>query len=185
MAQRMVDGEQYDAVLIKGNEDGSAIETVTNGRKAVASFNRPGDTTAYSSGDVVAPSGIGYVVFSGLTSPGGDVYITNASIAMGRNTVPAGMGSFRVHFYSNTPSGLSDNGAFLLAASDISNYQGYTEILSPIALGEYIYRANETVNLQPALASGQSSLYAVIQAINGWTPASGTNIRLSISYFPV
>jgi hypothetical protein len=185
MAQRMVDGEQYEAILIKGAEDGSAIETTTNGRKAIASFDRPGDTTPYSIGDVVSSAGSSYVTFSGLTTPGEDVYITNAAIAIQSSTVPAGMGSFKVHFYSSAPSGLTDNGAFSLSASSIDSYQGYTEISSPVALGDYIYRANETVNLQPALASGSSSLYVIIQTNNGWTPASGANIRLSISYFPV
>ena len=68
MAQKMVDGEEYTSVLIKSGEDGSAIETITNGGSAVVSFLRPDNATAYTAGDIVAPSGAGYISFSGLTA---------------------------------------------------------------------------------------------------------------------
>lgn len=185
MAQRMVDGEEYTSVLIKGGEDGSAIETITNGGSAVVSFLRPGDATAYTAGDIVAPSGAGYVSFSGLTANNGDIYITNAKLAFQANAVPAGMGAFRLHLFSSPPSGLSDNAAFSVTTSSILSYQGFVEILSPIAFGDHIYRQNETANLQVSLASGSSTIYGVLQTVNGWTPASGTPVRAEIDYLPL
>lgn len=185
MAQRMVDGEEYTSVLIKGSEDGSAIETITNGGSAIASFVRPSDATAYTAGDVVASSGTGYVSFSNIATSNGDIYITNAKLALQASAVPAGMGAFRLHLFSSLPSGLSDNGTFSVTSASISSYQGFVEILSPIALGDHIYRQNETANLQASLASGNSTIYGVLQTINAWTPASGTSVRVEIDYLPL
>jgi len=185
MAQRIVDNEQYESVLIKGDESGSALAVRSNGNESTVVFNRPSNSTAYSANDAILPSGQSYVTFSNIDTTGADVYITNFRFAMSGSTVPAGMGAMRLHLYSEAPSGLSDNGAYSLSAADIGKYEGYVEVNAPIALGNYIYRQNETANLQVNLASGESSLYGVLQTVNGYTPSSGVEFRIGLSYFVV
>lgn len=185
MAQRIVNSEQYESFLIKGGDDGGVLAIRNNGGESSVIFYRPNDTTAYSANDAIAANGASHVVFSGLLNEGADIYITNASLLFESASVPAGMGSFRLHLYNQTPSGTVDNAAFTMASGDATKYKGYIEIVSPATVGgNYIYRRNETVNVQVALASGESSLYGVLQTLNGWTPAANSQIKLSISYFP-
>jgi len=185
MAQRIVNSEQYEAVLIKGDENGNALSVRSSGKESTVVFNRPLNATAYSANDVMLPSGASYITFSGIDTSGADVYITNFRFAMSGSAVPTGMGVMRLHLYSAAPSGLSDNDAYSLGASSIANYEGYVEVNTPIALGNYIYRQNETTNLQINLASGESSLYGIMQTVNGYTPASGVEFRIGLSYFVV
>jgi len=185
MAQRIVNNEQYESVLIKGDESGNALAVRSNGKESVVVFNRPLDATAYSANDAILPSGASYITFSGIDTSGADVYITNFRFAMSGSTVPTGMGTMRLHLYSAAPSGGSDNSAYALGAADIDKYEGYVEVNAPIALGNYIYRQNETANLQINLASGESSLYGIVQTVNGYTPASGIEFRIGLSYFVV
>lgn len=185
MAQRIINSEQYESFLIKGGDDGGVLAIRNNGGESSVIFDRPDDTTAYSANDAIAASGESYVAFGGLLNEGADVYITNASLQLEGASVPAGMGSFRLHLYNEVPSGTADNAAYTMASGDAAKYKGYIELTSPVAVGgSYIYRRNETVNVQVALASGESSLYGVLQTLNGWTPAASSEVKLSISYFP-
>lgn len=185
MAQRIVDGEQFESVLIRGGHDGADLAIRSNGGESVAVFIRPNDATPYSANDAVSPSGASYVTFSGLLDSGQDVYITNASLLIREVSVPAGMGSFRLHLFNAVPSGTADNAAFAMPSGDVDKYKGFVEIATPVRVGGvYIYRRNDTVNTQVALASGDSSLYGVLETLNGWTPASGCEFRVSLSYFP-
>lgn len=185
MAQRIINNEQYESLLIKGSEDGGLLAIRSNGGESSVVFDRLNDTTAYSANDAVAASGQSYVTFSGLLNEGADIYITNASILIESASVPAGMGSFRLHLYNEAPSGAADNAVFTMGSGDAAKYKGYVELASPVAVGgSYIYRRNDTVNVQVALASGESSLYGVLQTLNGWTPAASSEFKLSISYFP-
>lgn len=185
MAQRIINNEQYESFLIKGGEDGSVLAIRNNGGESSVVFDRPNDTRAYSANDTIIASGQSYVVFSGLLNEGADIYITNTSVLIESASVPTGMGSFRLHLYNEAPSGTADNAAFAMGSGDAAKYKGYIEMASPVAVGgSYIYRRNDTVNVQVALASGESSLYGVLQTLNGWTPAANTEFKLSISYFP-
>lgn len=185
MAQRIINNEQYESLLIKGGEDGGVLAIRNNGGESSVVFDRPNDTTAYFAGDVIAANGQSYVTFSELLNEGADIYITNASVLIESASVPAGMGSFRLHLYNEAPSGTTDNAAFAMGSGDAAKYKGYVELASPVAVGgSYIYRRNDTVNVQVALASGESSLYGVLQTLNGWTPAANSEFKLSISYFP-
>ena len=185
MAQRIVGGEQYESFLIKGGEDGSVLAIRSNGGESSVIFGRPNDTTAYSANDAINANGQSYITFSGLLNEGADTYITNASLLIESAGVPAGMGSFRLHLYNQAPVGTVDNATFAMTSGDAAKYKGYVELSSPVAVGaNYIYRRYETVNTQVALASGESSLYGVLQTLNSWTPAANSEFKVSISYFP-
>jgi hypothetical protein len=185
VAQRIVDNEQYESILIKGDENGGALSVKSEGKEATVVFSRPLDATAYAAGDAILPSGASYVTFSGIDDSGGDIYITNMRLSKNSSTVPAGMGALRLHLYSAAPSGVADNAAFTIGTDDISLYKGNIEVNTPIAFGAHIYRQNETANLQVTLASGATAIYGILQTANAYTPASGSTFRIGLSYFVV
>ena len=213
MAQRIINGEQYEALLIRGDlnggpvpvafasgvtisgvtmsaevevindsgnplpvsDGGSSLTVDGKAYRSIVSFVRPGDTTGYTAGDVVgASSGSAIHTFSGVGPSGGFVLVQNVSLFIGNTSVPAGMGAFRLHFYSASPSGIADNAAFNLQSGEVASYMGYADLSTPQDLGSTLYTQAEYVGRQLKLASGQTSLFAELETRNAYTPASGT-----------
>jgi len=180
MAQRIVDGEQYEAFLVRGDV-GSSLTVDGKAYDSTVSFVRPGDTTAYTAGDVVGASGTAIHTLSGIGPSGGSVLVQNVSLSIGASSVPAGMGAFRLHFYRTTPSGISDNAAFDLLSGEVASYMGYADLPAPQDLGSTLYSQSEYIGRQLKLASGQTSVLAELETRGAYTPASGTTYRISVS----
>jgi hypothetical protein len=185
MAQRILDGEQYESVLVRGEESDGGLAVRSNGSKVTATYSRPADALQYDAGDAILPSGSSYVTVSGISNKGGDIYVSNFTAAIAASGAPAGIGTMRFHLYSNPPSGAADNVALIVSSGDMTSYQGFIDATSPVDLGAFVYYQSNTSNLHCALASGASSVYAIPQTLSAWTPASGSAVRLSIGYFVV
>jgi hypothetical protein len=220
MAQRIINGEQYEVLLIRGDINGSPVPVtfasgvtisgvtigaqveVTNDSgnplpvsdagssltvdgkayRSIVSFVRPGDTTSYTAGDVIGTSaGSAIHTLSGVGPSGGFVLVQNASLFIGNTSVPAGMGAFRLHFYSANPSGIADNAAFNVQSADVAVYMGYADLPTPQDLGSTLYTQTEYVGRQLKLASGQTSLFAELETRGAYTPASGTTYEIRVS----
>ncbi len=220
MAQRIINGEQYEVLLIRGDINGSPVPVtfasgvtisgvtigaqveVTNDSgnplpvsdagssltvdgkayRSIVSFIRPGDTTSYTAGDVIGTSaGSAIHTLSGVGPSGGFVLVQNASLFIGNTSVPAGMGAFRLHFYSANPSGIADNAAFNVQGADVAVYMGYADLPTPQDLGSTLYTQTEYVGRQLKLASGQTSLFAELETRGAYTPASGTTYEIRVS----
>lgn len=140
------------------------------------SDTRPANTTAYSALDVVGATAA-VIKFNGVGPPGGRVLITSVSLRIDVTGIPAGMTSFRYHFYGATPpSALADNAAWDLPAGDRSAYLGYIDFGSPADVGSTLYVQSDQINKQFQLAAGSSDLWAYRVTSGGFTPAGNSEV---------
>ena len=179
-------GAQVEVTNDSGNplpvSDGSGSLTV-DGRayRSIVSFARAGDTTGYTAGDVIGTSGTAIHTLSGVGPSGGFVLVQSVSLFVANTSVPSGMGAFRLHFYSASPSGITDNTPFNLQSGEVASYMGYAELPTPQDLGSMLYTQSDYVGRQLRLASGQTSLFAELETRGAYTPSSGTNYEIRVS----
>lgn len=151
--------------------------TATAGYSASASKTRPNDTTAYAALDVIAESDSAGTVwtFTGVgPSGGGKVIIDALTLEIDVAAIPSGMGAFRLHLYSTSPTAINDNAAFNLPSGDRAKYLGYVETPTPIDLGATLWSETESMSFpvrkQVTLAS--NIVYGILQTVNAFTPTA-------------
>jgi hypothetical protein len=151
----------------------------TAGYSAAASKTRPNDTTAYAALDVIAESDSAGTVwtFTGVgPSGGGKVIVDAMTLEIDIASIPSGMGAFRLHLYSTSPTAINDNTAFNLPSGDRAKYLGYVETPTPIDLGATLWSETESMSFpvrkQVTLAS--STVYGILQTVAAFTPAAQT-----------
>lgn len=185
MAQRIVEGEQYEALLLGGDIEGRSITVDGNAYKPVISFARPGNASGYTAGDVVGSTSTAAHQLANAGPTGGAVLVQSVDMFIDHNAVPAGMTGFRVHFFNVAPSGVADNAVFNLLAGERSSYCGYADLATPQDLGNTIWTQSDYVGRMIKLASGQTSLWAEIETRGAYTPASGTAYGLQVGMIEV
>lgn len=163
------------------DDAGSSITVDGKAYRSVVSFARPSNTTAYSAGDVIGATGSAIHTLASAGPSGGLVLVQGVELLIGATSVPAGMGSFRVHLYSASPTAIADNAAFDLVSGDRAAYLGYIDLGTPQDLGSTIYSQTEYVGRLIELASASTTLYAQLETRNGFTPASGTTYELRVN----
>jgi hypothetical protein len=148
-----------------------------------ANFTRPGDTTSYTSGDLVANSTTaGSVVpmsWSVAQVPGGAFAVRRARIKKSGTTVSNA--SFRLHLYKSDPSALSsgiangDNAAW--STKDVADYIGSIDVAVAMAfvdgaagIGVPISGAGTEINAKCAAAS--QTIYGLLEAKGAYAPAN-------------
>lgn len=158
------------------------VETAAYG-PASASITRPANTDAYSAGDVVSNSTTAPTVleFANIGPAGGRVVLQAAALRIDVAAVPSGMGSFRLHLYTISPTAINDNAAFNLPAADRSKYAGFVELATPQDLGDTLWSQTEYVGRLVKLEAASTSLYGILETRGAFTPSSGTikTVRLS------
>lgn len=155
-----------------------------------ATFNRPADTTAYASGDLIANS-----TTAGSVTP---LSLAAARVNAGTGAIRrvrlsttktglAGTEVFRVHLFKNDPSlstGIAngDNGAFSvkgvaaihLGIFDVTLDRVFSDgskgVAAPIVGSEILFDAG----------AGTQNIYALIEARGAYTPASGETFVLAL-----
>lgn len=198
-AQRNIAGVAYDVVLVGDPVTGEpasevtpqlpaelgpvagadslsvvgALDAVVN---ASANFNRPADTTAYASGDLVANSTTaGSVVAMTLAV----ARVATASVMIRRlklrkSGTSVSSASFRVHLFRAAPATVTngDNGVFsvsgaadYLGAFDVTIDRAFTD--GAAGFGVPVVGSDASIKL----AAG-TSIYALIEARAAYTPAS-------------
>lgn len=151
------------------------------GALVTATFNRPADTTAYASGDLVANS----------TTAGS---VTALTLALGREATGYGASSmvrrlrlrksgtsttnasFRVHLYRTSPTPSNgDNGAFL--TNQAANYIGAVDVTMNQAFTDGA-SGNGVPNVGSEINVAVQTIYALIEARAAYTPVSGETFTL-------
>lgn len=169
----------YDAngSPIVGTDGASRVRGI--GVAGQAAFSRPGDTTPYTALDVIgsATSAIHEVPLG--VPPGAEVQIDTIDLIINSTTVPVGMTTVTVHFYTAAPAAIADNALFSAAAADRTLYAG-SALLSPVAVvgGGFLFSFADYIGRKVKLTT--SSVFVVIQTTIGFTPASGTGYILRI-----
>jgi hypothetical protein len=153
-----------------------------NAFRAAVTITRPSNTTAYTAGDVVGDTGGSAILTLTNAGPsGGFVLIQSASLIFSDSSVPSGMGAFRLHFYSASPTAIADNAAFDLASGERTSYLGFVELSTPQDLGSTLYTQVDYPGRLVKLAAATTTLYAEIETRGGYTPASASTIELRIN----
>jgi hypothetical protein len=181
MAQRIVDSEQYEAVLIKGGIDNGGVPVDGKAYRSVVSFARPNNASGYTAGDVVGSADSAIHTLSGIGPSGGFAFVQSISMTINASAVPAGMAAFRVHLYSSSPTAIADNAVFDLASGEASAYMGHIDLSAPQDLGSVLYTQADYPGRLIKLASGSTSLFAEIETRGAYTPGSGTVYGLRVS----
>ena len=165
--------------------DGSAVAQPTVGYaiNPSASFTRPANTTTYAVGNLVANS-----TTAGSVSPlsltagrvsGGSFMIRRVKLhKSGATTTNA---SFRVHFFRSAPSVSAGDGA-ANAMTGAANYLGACDVViaqafSDGAAGFGVPNTGSDITIK--LASG-TTIYALVEAMGAYAPASGETITLTL-----
>lgn len=156
--------------------------------RSVVAITRPSNTTAYTAGDVIGvadattPANAGSAIhtLASVGPSGGYVIIQSVELAIGNTSAPSGMSSFRLHFYTASPTAILDNAAFDLASGEVSAYVGFVELPSPQDLGSTLYTQTDYTGRLIKLADSSTSLFAELETRGAYTPASGTLYTLRV-----
>lgn len=163
--------------------DGASSLTVDGkAYRATVTITRPSNTTAYTAGDVVGDTGGSAILTLNSIGPsGGYVLIQSAALIFSDSTVPSGMGSFRVHFYSASPTAIADNAAFDLVSGERANYMGFIELPAPQDFGSTLYTQVDYPGRLVKLAAASTTVFAEIETRGAYTPVSASTVELRVS----
>lgn len=163
------------------------VDRVTGrGFRTVVTITRPSDTTAYTAGDVVGDTGGSAIIALPSIGPAsGYVIVQSASLIFSDSAVPSGMTSFRLHFHSASPAAIADNAVFDLSSGERATYMGYIDLPTPQDFGSSLYTQVDYPGRMMQLAAGSSTVYAELQTIGAYTPASASTIAVRVATMEV
>jgi len=164
------------------SDNNSSLTVDGKSYRTAVTITRPSNTTAYTAGDVVGDtSGSAIITLSSIGPSGGYVLIQSVSLVFSDASVPSGMGSFRLHFYSASPTAIADNAAFDLVSGERANYMGFVELPTPADFGSSLYAQLDYAGRMVQLAAGSSTLYAELETRGAYTPASASTIAVRVA----
>ena len=173
------------------NDSGSPIPVADAGTsltvdgkayRTTATITRPSNTTAYTAGDVVGDTG-GSAIIS-LTSAGptaGFVIIQSISLVFSDSVVPAGMGAFRLHLYSASPTAIADNAVFDLASGERDTYMGFIDLPTPADFGSSLYTQTDYPGRLIKLGAASTTLFAELETRGAYTPVSASTVAVRVN----
>ena len=164
------------------NDGDSSLTVDGKTYRSTVTITRPSNTTAYTAGDVIGiadsgtPANAGSAIhtLTNIGPSGGYVLIQSVDLSIGLTAVTSGMGAFRLHLYSSSPTAILDNAAFDLVSGEVANYEGFIDLPTPQDLGSTIYTQSDYPGRLVKLAAGSTSLFAELETRGAYTPASGT-----------
>lgn len=147
-------------------------------------ITRPGDTTAYASGDLVANSTTAGSVtpFQFYIPYGRGLELSRASVSHSTTTVTAA--TFRLHLYRDSPTVANgDNGAI---SSSVSNYQGFIDIdgTAPAMTGggrgwgQYV--SNSLVGKMSIITDVDQLLFGLLEARGAYAPGNAETFYVTL-----
>lgn len=143
-------------------------------------FTRPANTTAYTAGDVIGSTSSAIHELTSVASSSSYVFVQSIQLLINSTSVPSGMAGFRVHLYSSSPTAIADNAAYTFTSSDATAWQDSYDLGTPAVRGSMLraqaYYQGGIMKLQ----SASSSMYAVLETLGAYTPASGTAHTLRV-----
>ena len=172
-----IDGDSLSVSDSNGSltVDGKAYRTTTT-------ITRPSNATAYTAGDVVGDTGGSAIISLTAAGPsGGFVIIQSISLVFSDSTVPSGMGAFRVHMFSASPTAIADNAAFDLLSGDRATYMGYIDLPAPQDLGSTLYTQTDYPGRLIKLAAASTTLFAELETRGAYTPVSASTVSIRMN----
>lgn len=155
--------------------DGKAYRTTVT-------ITRPSNTTAYTAGDVVGDTGGSAILtFANAGPSGGFVIVQSVSLVFSDSAVPSGMGAFRLHLYSETPTAIADNAPFDLASGERATYMGYIDLSTPLDFGSSLYTQIDYPGRLIKLATASTTLFAELETRGAYTPVSASTIQVRLN----
>jgi len=151
-------------------------------------FARPNDATPYSANDVVSNSTVTTTLLEfdeAGRAAGFDGYITGARISTNKKSITP---RFRVHLFDNSnPNMAADNAQFKEVYADVLHRVAYFDLPNMVTAAD---TANSdasrawdfTLRVPYVTAAGETSIYAALETLDIFTPASGQLFTLSL-YF--
>ena len=166
----------------KISADSGSLTVDGKAYRSVTTITRPSNTTAYAAGDVVGDTGGSAIITLTNAGPsGGFVIVQSISLVFSDSVVPSGMGAFRIHMYSDSPTSIADNATFDLLSGDRANYMGYIDMPAPLDLGSTIYTQTDYPGRLIKLATGSTSLFVEIETRGAYTPVSASTVSLRMN----
>jgi hypothetical protein len=150
--------------------------------RTTATITRPSNTTGYTAGDVVGDTN-GSAIIS-LTSAGptaGFVIIQSVSLVFSDSAVPSGMGAFRLHLYSASPTAIADNAAFDLLSGDRATYMGFIDLPTPADFGSTLYTQTDYSGRLIKLGAASTTLFAELETRGAYTPVSASTVAIRVN----
>lgn len=137
------------------------------------------DTTDAGSGTHTAnPIGGAVLSITGLTQ-GAPVKLRQSLLTFDLAAVPAGMTSFRLHLFSQSPSSdLADNEAWALSAADLAVYLGYVDLGTPVDVGPVL--VVQASSIDRVVIPRSTELFGYLVTTAGYTPADGTTATIRL-----
>lgn len=155
-------------------------------QKVSASFGRPADAVPYTVGDVVSNNTATTTLMTFtdlLESAGGGVKIVGARIVTNqKSVVPA----FRVHLFNvNNPTVSGDNLPHRELYADESKYVGFFDFPAMTTAADTTNSTSSratvsNINIPVEGASGSRNIYALLETLTAFTPASGAQYTLTL-----
>ena len=160
-------------------------------RLTAPTFARPGDTTAYGAGDLVANSTTaGSVVplsFGTLTPK---AYLSNAVIRTNNNTITNA--GFQLVLFASSPTVTNgDNLAFAVTAANLTDCLGILHSTAAIALGPGSYQRLSLIGTDGIAAGFTNStpvlfpsgpIFGLLRATAAYAPANAQTFSVSIDF---
>ena len=176
--------EVTDAGALKVDISDTSASLTVDGKayRSTATITRPSNATAYTAGDVVGDTG-GSAIIS-LTAAGptaGFVIIQSVSLVFSDSAVPSGMGAFRLHLYSASPTAIADNAAFDLLSGDRATYMGFIDLPTPADFGSSLYTQTDYAGRLIKLAAASTTLFAELETRGAYTPASASTVSIRMN----
>jgi hypothetical protein len=172
-----IDGESLSV-----SDDGGSLTVDGKAFRSVATITRPSNTTAYTAGDVVGDTGGSAIISLTSVGPsGGFVLVQSISLVFSDSVVPSGMGAFRIHMYSASPTAIADNAAFDLVSGDRATYMGYIDLPAPLDLGSTIYTQTDYPGRLIKLAAASTTLFVEIETRGAYTPVSASTVSIRMN----
>lgn len=164
------------------NDGGTSLTVDGRAYRSVVTITRPSNTTAYTAGDVVGDtSGSAILSLTAAGASGGYVILQSVSLVFSDASVPSGMGAFRLHLYSASPTAIADNAAFDLLSADRANYMGYVDISTPQDFGSSLYAQVDYPGRLIKLGTASTTLFAELETRGAYTPASASTVQVRIN----
>lgn len=170
-------------VIASANENhiGKVSGSILNPSSA---FTRPADTTAYSSGDLVANNTVAGNVtpmqFTAARVAEGSFMIRRARMYKSGTSITTA--AFRLHLYKAAPTVTNgDNGVF--SSSGAASYIGALDITVDQAFTDGAFGASDIDEMSVKLDSGQI-IYGLLEARGAYAPTSSEVFTLFVELIP-
>jgi hypothetical protein len=150
--------------------------------RTTTTITRPSNTTAYTAGDVVGDTGGSAIISLSAAGPSaGFVIIQSVSLVFSDSAVPSGMGAFRLHLYSASPTAIADNAPFDLLSGDRATYMGFIDLPTPSDFGSTLYTQTDYPGRLIKLGAASTTLFAELETRGAFTPVSASTVAIRVN----